>query len=97
VVLHQVLHYAQEPAAVLAEAARVSRAGASIAVVDFAAHDREELRTAHAHARLGFSDEQMIALLCGAGFTPQPPIALEGGILTVKIWTARRNKQGKTA
>jgi len=88
VLFHQVLHYAQEPEAVLAEAARVARPGGRIAVVDFAAHDREELRERHAHARLGFSDEQMLALLSDAGFTPASPIALPGRPLTVKIWTA---------
>jgi len=91
VLFHQVLHYAQDPATVLAEAARVARPGARIAIVDFAAHDREELRTVHAHARLGFSDEQMLALLSDAGFLAAPPIALPGTPLTVKIWTGRRN------
>ncbi|MEQ1497537.1 MAG: metalloregulator ArsR/SmtB family transcription factor [Novosphingobium sp.] len=90
-VFHQVLHYAQAPEAALAEAARVTRPGGTIAVVDFAAHDREELRTAHAHARLGFTDEQMLALLAGAGFAAAPPRALPGKSLTVKIWTARRH------
>jgi ArsR family transcriptional regulator len=91
VLFHQVLHYALAPEAVLAEAARVARPGGRIAVVDFAAHDREELRTAHAHARLGFSDEQMLALLSDAGFVPAPAIALPGTPLTVKIWTARKD------
>ncbi len=90
VTFHQVLHYAQEPEAVLAEAARVTRPGGAIAVVDFAAHDREELRSQHAHARLGFSDEQMLALLTEAGFAAAPATALPGKPLTVKIWTARR-------
>ena len=90
VLFHQVLHYAQEPEAVLAEAARVARSGATIAVVDFAAHDREELRSQHAHARLGFSDEQMLGLLTEAGFAAAPPVALPGKPLTVKIWTAKR-------
>src|ERR1700712_5083042 len=90
VLFHQVLHYAQEPEKVLAEAARVARPGGQIAIVDFAAHDREELRTQHAHARLGFSDEQMLALLTEAGFAAQPARALPGKLLTVKIWTARR-------
>ncbi len=90
VLFHQVLHYALDPAAALAEAARVARPGARLAVVDFAAHDREELRSQHAHARLGFSDEQMLALLAGAGFSAQPPVALPGGQLTVKIWTGRK-------
>jgi ArsR family transcriptional regulator len=91
VLFHQVLHYAQEPEGVLAEAARVARPGGRIAVVDFAAHDREELRERHAHARLGFSDEQMLALLSDVGFAPEPSIALPGTPLTVKIWTARRD------
>lgn len=90
VLFHQVLHYAQEPETVLAEAARVTREGGRIAVVDFAAHDREELRSQHAHARLGFSDEQMLALLTEAGFAAAAPIALPGRQLTVKIWTGRR-------
>ena len=90
VLFHQVLHYAQAPELVLAEAARVTRPGGTIAVVDFAAHDREELRSQHAHARLGFSDEQMLSLLASAGFAAAPPTALPGTPLTVKIWTGRR-------
>ena len=41
-------------------------------------------------ARLGFSDEQMLALLTEAGFAAAPPIALPGKPLTVKIWTGLR-------
>jgi SAM-dependent methyltransferase len=88
VLFHQVLHYAQEPEGALAEAARVATQGGRVAVIDFAAHDREELRERHAHARLGFSDEQMLALLSEAGFSPEPSLALPGTPLTVKIWTA---------
>lgn len=90
VLFHQVLHFAQDPALVLAEAARVLRGGGRIAVVDLAAHEREELRERHAHARLGFSDEQMLAHLAAAGLEPAAPVALPGDPLTVKIWTARR-------
>ena len=97
VLFHQVLHYAQEPEAVLAEAARVTKAGGRIAVVDFAAHDREDLRARHAHARLGFSDEQMLALLSEAGFAAEPPVALPGKPLTVKIWTAARQEHRQSA
>ncbi|MFM5930083.1 MAG: ArsR/SmtB family transcription factor [Novosphingobium sp.] len=90
VTFHQVLHYAQDPGRVLAEAARVTRPGGRIAVVDFAAHDREELRSTHAHARLGFSDEAMLAMLADAGFATPPATALPGRELTVKIWTGTR-------
>lgn len=90
VLLHQVLHFATDPAPALAEAARVLRSGGRIAIVDFASHDHEELRTRHQHARLGFGNRQMADLLRAAGFTAAAPIALEGGELIVKIWIAKR-------
>ncbi len=90
VLFHQVLHYALAPQAVLAEAARVTAPGGRIVIADFAAHDREELRAVHAHARLGFSDGQITALLAGAGFTPAEDRALAGHELIVKIWTGVR-------
>lgn len=90
VLFHQVLHYAQAPERVLAEAARVTKPGGRIAIVDFAAHAREDLRTEQAHARLGFTDTQMQTLLEGAGFAPIEDSALSGSELTVRIWTGRR-------
>lgn len=90
VILHQVLHFAPDPAPALAEAARVLRGGGRIAIVDFAAHQREELRDRHQHARLGFADRQMADLLRTAGFAASTPIALAGGDLTVKIWLGTR-------
>ena len=90
VLFHQVLHFAQDPAAPLAEAARVIRPGGRIAIVDFAAHDREELRDRHAHVRLGFTDAAIAALLAEAGFVPTQPITLDGGELVVKIWLGTR-------
>lgn len=90
VLFHQVLHFAQDPAAALCEAGRVTRPGGRIAIVDFAAHQREELRERYAHARLGFEDEQVAALLGQAGFDPAPPIALDEGELVVKIWIGTR-------
>ncbi|MHA7820008.1 MAG: ArsR/SmtB family transcription factor [Erythrobacter sp.] len=92
VLLHQVLHFAQDPALALAEAARVIKGGGRIAIVDFAAHTKEELRDRHQHARLGFSDKQMHELLKGAGFSPADPTALEGAELVVKIWLGTRRK-----
>ena len=44
VIIHQVLHYAQNPAAAVAEAARLLGAGGRLLIVDFAPHEREELR-----------------------------------------------------
>ncbi|MCB2088359.1 MAG: metalloregulator ArsR/SmtB family transcription factor [Sphingomonadaceae bacterium] len=90
VIFHQVLHYAQEPAYALGEAARVCRAGGRIAIVDLATHSREELRDRHAHARLGFSDEQVQDMLTAHGFKPTATRTLSDGELPVKIWTATR-------
>lgn len=91
VVLHQVLHYAQQPALALGEAARVCQPGGVLAVIDLATHEREELRQRHAHARLGFSDEQMLMWFTESGFAPALPVALPGKGLTTKIWLATRN------
>lgn len=97
VLFHQVLHFAQDPAAALLEAARVTRPGGRIAIVDFAAHQREELRERHAHARLGFDDGQMQALMTQAGFEPARPVALDEGELVVKIWIGTRRPAARRA
>lgn len=59
IILHQVLHYLEDPASVLINAARVLRPGGCMLVVDFAPHSHEALRTEHAHRRLGLSAEQL--------------------------------------
>ena len=66
-ILHHVLHFAQQPGAAIAEAARVLAPGGRLLIADFAPHDREELRTRDAHARLGFSDEQIARLVRRGG------------------------------
>jgi ubiquinone/menaquinone biosynthesis C-methylase UbiE len=88
VILHQVLHYAPRPATVIAEAARILKPTGKLIVVDVAPHDREELRREHAHARLGFSDEEVLAHMHAAGLTGRVADHLVGGALTVTIWAA---------
>ena len=88
-VMHQVLHYAQHPAAVIAEAARILDANGRLLIIDFASHSREELRTRDAHVRLGFTDAQMATWFRAAGLVPAEPVALEGE-LTVKLWLGQR-------
>ncbi len=41
--------------------------GGTLLVVDFAAHEREELRERDAHIRLGFEDEVMAGWFAAAG------------------------------
>jgi len=86
VIIHQVLHYAHSPAAAIAEAARVLTPGGTLLVVDFAAHEREELRTTDAHIRLGFDDKTMDGWFLSAGLTIDRVEHLEGGELTVTLW-----------
>jgi ArsR family transcriptional regulator len=86
VIIHQVLHYAHSPAAAIAEAARVLAPGGTLLVVDFAAHEREELRSTDAHIRLGFEDEVMAGWFAGAGLEIDHVQHLEGGVLTVTLW-----------
>src|SRR5499433_3833963 len=90
VVIHQVLHYADRPAAAIAEAARVLRPNGVLLLVDFAPHELEFLREEHAHRRLGFSDAEVAEWCRAAGLDPAPPRRLTGDPLTVVIWTAHR-------
>jgi len=90
VTMHQVLHYLDDPAAALAEAARVLRPAGRLVVVDFAPHDREDLRNHHAHRRLGFAADEVAAWCRQAGLLPDDPQFLPGGALTVTVWSATR-------
>ncbi|MES2441222.1 MAG: metalloregulator ArsR/SmtB family transcription factor [Pseudomonadota bacterium] len=92
-IFHHVLHFAQQPGAAIAEAARVLAAGGRLLIADFAPHEREELRTQDAHARLGFSDEQILGWFESYGLAPVLIETLEGGELTVKLWLGRKTGQ----
>ena len=90
VVIHQVLHYADRPAAAIAEAARVLRPNGILIVVDFAPHTLEFLREDHAHRRLGFADADVDEWCRAAGLDPESARRLPGDPLTVVVWTAHR-------
>jgi ArsR family transcriptional regulator len=96
VVIHQVLHYADRPTAVIAEAARVLRPGGLLLVVDFAPHELEFLRVEHAHHRLGFADAEVAEWCRDAGLDPAPAQHLAGDPLTVAIWAAARRLAVRT-
>lgn len=67
VVIHQVLHYLDDPARAIREAARLVAPGGRILVVDFAPHNLEFLRETQAHRRLGFAPDQVANWLDEAG------------------------------
>jgi len=94
VTIHQVLHFLHDPLPAITEAARMLRPGGRVVIVDFAAHDHEELRLEHAHARLGFSQRQVSDWLKQCGLTVEkivdlPPDTGDTRALTVTIWLAR--------
>ena len=94
VVLHQVLHFLDDPASAVAEAARLLKPGGRLLVVDFAPHELEFLREQSAHRRLGFGRDQLGRLFESAGLklerfrelTPEP----SGGKLTVSLWLGQK-------
>ena len=92
--IHQVLHYLDDPQGAILEARRILQPGGKMIIVDFAPHELEELRTEHAHRRLGISAEQMAGFLARAGLilkehrVMSPPRLKTGAGLTVSLWLA---------
>jgi ArsR family transcriptional regulator len=86
IILHQVLHYAQQPGAAIAEASRVLASGGQLLVIDFAQHERAELKEQDAHLRLGFADDAMRRWFSAAGLELDRIERLGGGELTVILW-----------
>ncbi|MDN5696588.1 MAG: class I SAM-dependent methyltransferase [Rubrobacter sp.] len=69
---NMVLHHAYDPAATLAEMARVVRPGGAVVVTDEVEHPYEWMRREHADVWLGFTEEQV------AGFFEQAGLASYG-------------------
>jgi len=86
IIFHQVLHFADDPAKAIREAARALGKGGSILIADFAPHTEEYLRDEQAHRRLGFADEEITAMGESAGLNRTDLRHLDGGKLRVTIW-----------
>lgn len=67
-VLSLVLHYASDPARVLAEASRAVKPGGRLLLLDLQPHARQEYRHQMGHVWLGFSEDQVRNWLGEAGF-----------------------------
>jgi SAM-dependent methyltransferase len=94
VVIHQVLHFLDDGARAIAEAARTLRPQGRLLVADFAPHDLEFLREEHAHLRLGFAPETVSQWLSAAGLDVAlhrtlPPEPGSEGKIAVSLWLAR--------
>ena len=98
IILHQVLHYFDDPGRLLAQTARALQPGGTMLIVDFAPHDIEALRSQHAHRRLGLSDVQMEGWARAAGLDVAalasfPNTNDEQG-LTVCLWRLTGAEEG---
>jgi len=65
--LFLVLHYAADPARVVAEAARVLKSGGRLLVLDMMPHDRQDLRQTMGHLWQGFDAKTVDAWMQAAG------------------------------
>lgn len=101
VIIHQVLHFFDDPGPALTEATGALAPGGKLLVIDFAPHQLEDLRESQAHRRLGFSHAQMEQWIAAAGLDligveDFAPTLVSGG-LTVSIWSAADRRKAMAA
>src|SRR6202165_2871767 len=70
VIVHQVLHFLDDGARAIKEAARVLRPGGRLLVLDFAPHEQKFLREQFAHRRLGLAPETVTQWMTASGLEP---------------------------
>jgi ubiquinone/menaquinone biosynthesis C-methylase UbiE len=97
-IIHQVLHFLDDPGRAIREAAAMLAPGGRLIVVDFAPHEMEFLRSEHAHRRLGFTEAQIAGWFADAGLACDlaEEIRAAGGKaseLTVMLWRGQDRRE----
>ncbi len=96
VIVHQVLHYLDDPASAIAVAARMLAPGGQLLIIDFAPHEHEFLRDEHTHQRLGFATPEVNRWIADSGLVIlrsrklAPPRTAGKTAITVTLWHAER-------
>jgi ArsR family transcriptional regulator len=105
IVIHQVLHFLDDPARAVREAANLLAPGGRMLIVDFAPHSLEFLRTDHSHRRLGFRADTVAGWLDQSGLDVDPIREVaparpagdgDGDGLTVSLWLGRDRRPAAT-
>ena len=102
VVIHQVLHFVEDPQKAIAEAARILKPNGLMLIVDFAPHELEFLRETYAHRRLGIEADQLKNWISSVGLDISRSLDLkpvetgsqhsEASQLTVSLWLLTNGK-----
>lgn len=101
--LFLVLHYAPDPARVVAEAARVLRPGGRLLVLDMMPHDRHDLKQSMGHLWSGFGSETLADWMRTAGVegfrynTLPPDPEAKGPLLFAASGTRSASAASRTA
>ncbi len=90
VILHQVLHFLDDPLQALNEAGRLLKPGGSVLIADFGPHQMEVLREEHAHRRLGFASDEIETMFRQAGlsYKSNETLTSQTHDLSVSLWMA---------
>ncbi len=98
IVIHQVLHYFDDPGRAIGLARRALKPGGEMLIVDFAPHELEFLRSEHAHRRLGLSEGQMAGWARTAGLRVASLKSLpttDATGLTVCLWRLTSEQESR--
>jgi len=91
--LCMLLHHAEDPAAVLAEAARVLRPGGALLIAELDHYDDPAQIAPLTHRWPGFAEGELLDMIKAAGFDPDPVTVLAGKISVLIVRSVRTTRE----